>query len=288
MRGQTTHPDTDVLAEFHAGLATGRRGARIAAHLAVCDRCSALRDELAGVSALLAAVPAQAMPDRVAQRLDSALAAEVARRTDSERARGDTPRDRGTAARPARNRGLRLMSLRVLAPAAAVVLAAAGYGLSQLPHGSGNLASPSSGVAGAAKPASRANAPALTPSNGPAARAEPERMSPASFPFLTSHTNFMPGTLKQQVEAALRVAESARATRAVPAAVIACVRHVAGSANPLMVESARYQGQAATIIVMRTSKGDTALVAGAGCSASHGQPLATTTVPQVPSGISGP
>ena len=171
MRGQTTHPDTDVLAEFQAGLATGRRGARIAAHLAECDRCRAFRDELAGLSALLAAVPAQAMPDRVAQRLDSTLAAEVARRTDSERARGDSPRHRGTAGRPAGHRGWRLVSLRVLAPAAAVVLAAAGYGLSQLPHGSGNLASASSGVAGPAKPASSANASALTPRSGPAARA---------------------------------------------------------------------------------------------------------------------
>jgi predicted anti-sigma-YlaC factor YlaD len=51
MRGQMTHLDTDVLAEFDAGLVTGRRGARIAAHLAGCDRCRALRDELAGVSA---------------------------------------------------------------------------------------------------------------------------------------------------------------------------------------------------------------------------------------------
>jgi hypothetical protein len=279
MRGQTTHLDTDVLAEFHAGLATGRRGARIAAHLAECDRCSALRDELAGVCALLATVPAQAMPDRVAQRLDSALAAEVARRTDSKRARGDSPRHRGTAGRPVRNRGWRLVSLRVLAPAAAVVLAAAGYGLSQLPHGSANLASPSSGVAGAPKPADRANVPALTPSSVPAPRAEPERMSPASFPFLTSQANVMPGTLKQQVEAALRVAESAGATQAAPPAVMACVRNLAGSASPLMVESARYQGQAATIIVMRTSKGEVALVAGAGCSAGHGRPLATTTVP---------
>jgi len=276
MRGQTTHPDTDVLAEFDAGLATGRRGARIAAHLAECDRCRALRDELAGISALFAAVPAQAMPDRVAQRLDSALAAEVARRNDSKRARGDSPRHRGPAGRPARNRGWRLVSLRVLAPAAAVVLAVAGYGLSQLPHGSGNLASPSSGMAGAAKPA---NAPALAPRSGAAARAAPERMGPDSFPFLTSHTNFLPGTLKQQVEAALRVAESAGATQNAPTAVITCVRNVAGSGTPLMVESARYQDQAATIIVMRTSKGEVALVAGAGCAASHGKPLATTTVP---------
>ena len=42
MRGQMTHPDTDVLAEFRAGLITGRRGARITAHLGGCERCIAL------------------------------------------------------------------------------------------------------------------------------------------------------------------------------------------------------------------------------------------------------
>ena len=77
MRGQMTHLDTDVLAEFRAGLITGRRGARIAAHLAGCDRCTALDDQLARVSALLASVPAPAVPDSVAQRLDTVLAAEV-------------------------------------------------------------------------------------------------------------------------------------------------------------------------------------------------------------------
>ncbi len=48
-----THPDTDVLAEFRAGLITGRRGAKITAHLAGCDRCTALDDQLAGVAVLL-------------------------------------------------------------------------------------------------------------------------------------------------------------------------------------------------------------------------------------------
>ena len=39
-----THLDTDVLAEFRAGLITGRRGVKITAHLAGCDRCTALDD----------------------------------------------------------------------------------------------------------------------------------------------------------------------------------------------------------------------------------------------------
>ena len=75
-----THLDTDVLAEFRAGLITGRRGARITAHLAGCERCTALDEQLAGVRSLLASVPAPAMPDSVAQRLDTVLAAEVAQR----------------------------------------------------------------------------------------------------------------------------------------------------------------------------------------------------------------
>jgi hypothetical protein len=283
MRGQTTHLDTDVLAEFDAGLTTRRRGARIAAHLAGCDRCRARRDELAAVSAVLAAIPAQAMPDRVAQRLDLVLAAEVAQRNDSERARVDSARDAATRARPARHRGLRLAGMRVLAPAAAVVLAAAGYGLSQLSGGGPQAVS--SSVAGPAEVSSPANAAAgraavpavLPPSSGPAARAQ--RMTGASVPFVSSHTNFMPGTLRQQAQAALRAAQTATATQHAPGSVMTCVREVVGNASLLLVESARYEGQAATIIVTRTSQGEVALVAGAGCSASHDKPLATATVP---------
>jgi hypothetical protein len=283
MRGQTTHLDTDVLAEFDAGLTTRRRGARIAAHLAGCDRCRARRDELAAVSSVLAAIPAQAMPDRVVQRLDRVLAAEVVQRKDAERARVDSPRDPATHRRAAGRGGLRLVSLRVLAPATAVVLAAAGYGLSQLSGGGGPQAASSSVAAGPANASSPANAagraaaPAVLPGSGPAAR--PQLRSGAGFPFVTSQTNFMPGTLRQQVEAALRAAESAPGTQTPPAAAVTCVRNVAGSANPVLVERARYRGQAATVIVLRTSQGEVALVAGAGCSASHAKPLATTTVP---------
>ena len=168
------------------------------------------------------------------------------------------------AARPARSRGFRLVSLRVLAPAAAVVLAAAGYGLSQLSAGSGPQAASSRWRQAPAPPAGRAAAPAVLPNSEQAARA-PQRKSGASFPFVTSHTNFMPGTLKQQAETALLAAESAPTTQAPPAAVMACVREVAGSASLLLVESARYQGQAATIIVTRTSQGEVAMVAAADC-----------------------
>src|SRR5215472_17414003 len=129
MRGQTSHLDTEVVAEFRAGLITGRRGRRIAAHLDGCAQCAALGDQLAELSILLAAIPAPVMPDSVAQRLDAALAAEVARRADAERAGADRSRDRKRATRPARRPTLQLVMMRVLVPAAAVVvLAAGGYG----------------------------------------------------------------------------------------------------------------------------------------------------------------
>ena len=151
MRGQMTHLDTDVLAEFRAGLITGRRGVKIAAHLASCDRCTALDDQLAGVSALLASVPAPPMPDSVAQRLEVVLAAEVTRKNYPERAQVDRLGKSGTHDRPAAKRGFRLATWRVLVPVGAtavVLLAAGGYGLSLLAGGPGSPSiSPAAGSA---------------------------------------------------------------------------------------------------------------------------------------------
>ncbi|MGH3258737.1 MAG: hypothetical protein ACRDOU_25625, partial [Streptosporangiaceae bacterium] len=148
MRRQTGHLDTDVLAEFRAGLITGRRRRAIAAHLTGCARCTAADNQLAGLSALLAAVPAPVMPDSVAQRLDAALAAEVARQGEAGRAGTQHPRDRRRAPGPTRRPTLQLVMTRVLVPAAALmVLAAGGYGLSLI---GGNSSSSSSATAGSA------------------------------------------------------------------------------------------------------------------------------------------
>jgi len=292
-----THLDADVLAEFRAGLITGRRGARIAAHLAGCDHCTALDDQLAGVSALLASVPAPAVPDSVAQRLDTALAAEVAARNDPERARREPSPESPASPRRPRHHGFRLMSLRVLAPAAAavVVLAGGGYGLSLLTsRGSQTVASSSAGTEGSA--ASRASGvnPAIGAAPAPTASAQKPtgaslkgparstRLHPASFPFVTSSRNFssVPATLRQQVEAALAAAPAAGSGPVVPAQVQACAQRLAGNDTVLLAESARFEGQPATLVVVRAGQGKKAWIAGPGCSV-----LATTSL--LP-GISGP
>ena len=303
MRGQMTHLDTDVLAEFRAGLITGRRGARIATHLADCGRCTVVDEQLAGVRTLLASVPAPAMPDSVARRLDTVLAAEVAQRDTAqrgavqenraERADGDGVRESPAPRRPGGNRGFRLLTLRVLAPAAAVVvLVAGGYGLSRVNLGSSTASSASAGsaaqgavpsAAASAKSGGSVNAPEAGPTRGAVSR--PQGISAAGIRVVTGHANLSRADLGQQVRAALNVPPSARTTRAATSAERGCVLKLIGSHHLELVESVLFEGSPATLVVARTGAHDTAWVAAPDCSATHSHVLDTTSLP---SGISGP
>jgi len=270
-----THLDTDVLAEFRAGLITGRRGAKIAAHLAGCDHCTALDDRLAGVSALLASVPASPMPDSVAQRLEVVLAAEVRRRNYPERAEVDRPGESVAHARPAARHGFRLATWRVLVPAgaAAVLLAGGGYGLSLLVGGPGSPPSFSAAAGSAAKSANQARPAAAAAPVNPAASAGSQLRSPNRI------VNLSPATLGQYVEAELRLPLALRPMQTASSRVRGCIHLLAASAPLQLVESAQFKGQPATIIVARTGQDDTVWVAGPDCSAGHRDVLDTVTVP---------
>ena len=276
-----THLDTDVLAEFRSGLITGRRGARISAHLASCDRCTGVDDQLAGVSVLLASVPAPAMPDRVAQRLDTVLAAEVARRDNAERARGDGASESPAPRRPDGHRGFRRLTLRVLAPAAAVVvLAAGGYALSRADLGSSS-GSTASSAGGAAKPVSSPSAAASRHVNAP--EAAPAEIT-GKIVVVTSDRNFSRAGLARQVEAVLRTPASGTGRAALPQ-LRACVLGLAGRHPLQRVESVHFEGRPATLIVARTGTGEVAWIAAPDCSATNRHVL---EVASLPSGISGP
>jgi len=294
-----THLDTDVLAEFRAGLITGRRGVKIAAHLAGCDRCTALDDKLAGVSALLASVPAPSMPDSVAQRLDTVLAAEVTRKNYPERGQVDRPGESGAPDRPGAKRGFRLATWRVLVPvgAAVVLLAGGGYGLSLIAHSPRSQTTASS-AAGRTSPLSSSAAGSAAKSAGtsvPSAAAPPvsggaagrREMPPAhlSVRVATSGTDFVSAKpkLEQQLKAALSAPEGT--THIASTQTRGCVQNVAGNASLIRVYSAHFEGRPATIIVARTGQDDTAWVVGPGCSAASRDLLATVTLPP---GISGP
>ena len=276
-----THPDSEVLAEFRAGLITGRSGARISAHLAACERCAGLSDQLAEISALLAAVPAPAMPDAVARRLEGVLAAEAANRDSSERAVDPRSPDRTTRPRPRRHWDFRLVALRVLAPAAAVVvLAAGGYGLSRIGGSSTSSQAASSGVASAAS-----SAQAEAPVSSSAAKSGHEAVrageAPLTFEVVTSGTYYQRLTLRPQLERELALHARGAAGQQVlaSASVKGCVLRVTRGVIPVLVENAHYQGQPAIVIVAKRGRDDAAWVIAPGCSASSDHVLATATLP---------
>jgi hypothetical protein len=244
------------------------------------------------------------MPDSVAQRLDTVLAAEVARRdtarevtaqTDgAERAGGDGMRESPAPRRPGGNRGFRLLTLRVLAPVAAVVVLGAGvYGLTRINLGSstGSSASTAEGGAaraatpaaeGSAKSAGRANAPVARP----AQRTGPQgRITAANFSLVTGHQNLTRARLAQQVRAELLVPAAQRTTKTPSGQLRGCVARLAGHQPVELVENVYFEGSPATLVVAFTGAGDTAWIAGPDCSATQRDVLASASLR---SGISGP
>ncbi len=174
------------------------------------------------------------------------------------------------------------MSLRVLAPVAAAVLAAGGYGLSQIPSGPGNQvaassASSASTAGGAAKAvggAANREAPVASSRSVPTAAA-----FPAQLIVVTIGTDFLKATLQQQLAAALRVTPAASAEHPATAQVRACVLKVAGHASLVRVYSAHFEGEPATIIVARTGQGEMAWVARPDCPGTNRDVIQQTSLP---------
>jgi hypothetical protein len=282
MRGQMTHPDTDVLAEFHAGLVTGRRRRRISAHVTGCDRCAGLGDQLAGVSALLAAVPPPAMPDPVRQRLDAALAAEAEGRAAPGRAGGDAQPGRAPGAQRGRRSVWRLVPVRVLAPAA-VLLAAAGFGLSQIGGGTSPV------VTGSATAPHALPSPSAASVKGAASRGEANPrlgVGAVNVSVVTASTDYQRATIRQQLETQLRSQAAVPGQPASPqvqGCALGLARGTSG-VTAIRVEQAYFQGQAALIIIASSPSAEQVWVTGPSCSAASKDVVYATTLP----GISAP
>ncbi|MFC4564383.1 anti-sigma factor family protein [Nocardiopsis mangrovi] len=73
----TSHVDADTLALSAEGLLEDQEERSVREHVAECAECAEQLTELAGVSRILAEVPAPPLPDTVAARLDDALRAEA-------------------------------------------------------------------------------------------------------------------------------------------------------------------------------------------------------------------
>src|SRR5580700_11495049 len=74
------HVSAEAMARYRQGDLNQRRTSHISTHLAGCDRCSTLNEDLGGVTTLLAGVHPPPMPEDLTARITSAIAAESARR----------------------------------------------------------------------------------------------------------------------------------------------------------------------------------------------------------------
>jgi len=165
------HFNAEELASYRAGAMSESKAARISVHLSGCARCAGVDSDITGVSLLLASIPIPPMPERLAERLRSAIAAEAAARAGVMRAQADVAVAAGglesvapvhTPGRPDlpersrhRRRRFRMpdwsspLVLRAMASAAALVLVVGGGLLLARTGGSG---SPSSAAKSPSRP----------------------------------------------------------------------------------------------------------------------------------------
>jgi hypothetical protein len=295
MNRHTSHPGTEELAEFGAGAADGARGDWVAAHLADCPQCASVSARLVEVSALLAAVPAPAMPEEVSQRILAALprqdhpAPAISGTVDS------VPGVSGTSG-SRRSRWFPAPAGAILAAAACLVLAGVGYEVSAFSGApspataSGKASSapsaPSAGItAGGIKPGPRRDS--ISPAMG--------RQAAPLF-FVTETTfNYQKAALAEQVRQQVAAqhtlhfatpsaggAPSGTASPAVtnpdkvpPSKTLGdCVLHLTGDTVPLLVERATYQSRPVYAIAVPRR----AWVVTTGCTAAKPDVLASVAL----------
>jgi hypothetical protein len=310
------HVSAETMARFRQGDLNQRRTSHISTHLAGCDRCSALNEDLAGVTTLLAGVHTPPMPEDLTARITGAIAAESAKRAAAPAAGEAAAAGRRPATRrhrsPGRSRLPRIApkaALGGLAAAAAVVLVSGGIYEAIGHSGSSASSSPSIEPAAggqAARPSANAPMEPELPVSGPALPYERSGRRESITP-ISSSANFTRTGLSSQVTAEVNkygtglgktgpnAQPSGRHGSASPAAVPGeqtgtfadiplaslrgCVNRIAAGSLVLLVDVARYRGAPATIIVTEAAKtGPMQIwVVGTGCSASSSDLLQRAT-----------
>jgi hypothetical protein len=298
MSGHIHHPGTEELADYQAGVVSGTRSKRLAAHVAECPVCASVSDQLVAVSAELAAPPKLTIPGGVERRITVALLNEAAARdmearqaTGARRANPDV-----IPGRPARMWSRRVpvfsraftVPLGILVPAAAcLVLAVAGYALS-LPTGS------SSHLTASAGSAAGSGEHRGTLSSG--------REHATAFVVTASRTDYRPTTLRSQVRQELQASVSSPSVAPAPmetgsgaqsmtpqgsasegpgsalspagkgsddttpsGSLVGCVMRLTGDQEPAMVVRAAYDSHPAYVIAVA----DHAWVVALNCTAAH-------------------
>ncbi|SNR39945.1 anti-sigma factor family protein [Actinomadura mexicana] len=219
------HLDYDVLADLAEGLLEDDEAASVNAHLETCADCRGLSADLADVSRILAEAPVPSMPAELAERIDTAIAAESMHTA--------------TVASLEQRRGRR--HWRILSAAAATVVVLGGGAT----VGKIAMDGASSSDGAARHPAPHRS---LTDPGPGVPKAAPGAPEPA-FKVAQSGTDYRSGTLGDQVGGVVSGEQEMRADAAAPGARLrGCVTGVAGEQQLLLVDQAKYEGQPAIII----------------------------------------
>jgi hypothetical protein len=223
------HLDYDVLADLAEGLLEDDEAASVNAHLETCADCRDLSADLADVSRILAEAPVPSMPAELAERIDTAIAAESMHTA--------------TVASLEQRRGRR--HWRILSAAAATVVVLGGGATV------GKIA-----MDGASSSDSAARHPAphrsLTdPGSGSGVpKVAPGEPAP-TFKVAQSGTDYRSDTLGDQVGGIVTGEQKMRSEAAAPDPRLrGCVTGVAGAQSLLLVDQAKYEGQPAIIIAV--------------------------------------
>jgi anti-sigma factor RsiW len=232
------HLDHEALADFAEGILDEDTATSTEEHLAACDDCRRRAAEVAEVSRVLARAPMPPMPAHLVDRLDAAIAAEAASHMPAHRS----------------NRRFHFIA----AAAAAVVLVGGGAAAVRTAMESGGTSD-----VGAQPPASDPSHSHLNQPMGPA----------FAVPFTVVHTGtaYTAAGLESQLAAAIAKVAKQSTMNASDAALAACVTPVSGGRRPLLVDTATYEGQAATVIALPGSDaGHTDVwILGPKCSATN-------------------
>ena len=297
MTRRDEHPTTDQLASLTVSGMRPRKTAGIQAHLARCEPCAQVSQQLNAIPAILASATYPAMPENLAARTGSAITREAQQRLAAmpatETGRRDLPARRPRAAT---NVGWHLpgqsaAATRLAAAAAAVILAVAGsYRVAEI---AGTSITPSSPQAGATSQ-QMSLGPDVTYGQ-PGSR--------HTIRAVNSDTNFVAAHLRTQAISAVHAAEARGAIAAQPSASAAtrltgsvadtapgspvtasrlagCIGLIAPRRTVLLIEIARYQGTPATLIVTAATGANEAeaWVAGSSCSAATKDILTQTAL----------
>jgi hypothetical protein len=295
MTRREKHPSANQLASLAVGELRPRKAAKIEAHVAQCEQCTRICQQLGAIRAVLASTSYPPMPDNLSARIGSAISREAQQRqaamNETETCRRDLParRPRAGVGGGWRLLGLPIAATRLAAAAGAVVVAAAGSYLVADNVGTSVTLS-SSPLAGAA-------APAQQMSLGPdVTYGQPGLLH--TIRAVESHVNFVAAHLRAEAISAVHVAEDLDALPALQSASTAasltggvadpssdtpsarrlagCVGLLAPGQTVLLIDIARFQGKPASVIVTAATvvSEAEARVVGPSCSATTKDVLA--------------